>query len=114
MSIITYPADTLYDAVLARGDLTETPMERMARETRERAAQALQEFVEDIEWMAHTGETSEGCAERRGVTLDAIRKRLATAGRLDLMDVFRRNEIERHGAPLGEIRQWDKTPRRVA
>lgn len=103
--MLVVPAPTLLEAA-QNGHLGgETPMERAARQSRERAAAALAEFVEDVEWMAEAGETTEECAERLGVKVPSLNKRLYNNGRSDLWDRLRRNEVVRFGETLGERKQ---------
>lgn len=104
MSLMVLPAPTLADAA-RRGHLGgETAAERGARIAHEKAAQDLAAFIEDVEWMADTGESTEDVARRRGVTANAINKRLTRAGRTDLWDRLRANEVRRFGETLGDRR----------
>lgn len=49
-------------------------------------------FVEDVEFMAATGETWEGALRRLGLAGDALEKRLKRAGRTDLGTTLRRRQ----------------------
>lgn len=47
-------------------------------------------FVEDVEWLAETGETWEGALRRLDIKPHAAERRLERAGRADLIAAFRR------------------------
>lgn len=53
----------------------------------------LAAFVEDVEWMAATGETWEGALRRLGLAGDTCARRLERAGRGDLITALRRQEV---------------------
>jgi len=103
----------------------ETLLERKRRIEAERQARVRDAFVEDVEWMAHTGESTEDVARRLGVRAQSVSKRLGNAGRSDLWEALRRNEVARFGETLGERQRredsvahprapYSATPRSVA
>lgn len=102
--MVTYPTETLLAAVL-EGYWFETKVERRIREEAERNARVRAEFVEDIEWMASTGETTEGAAARIDVKPQSLNKRLYNAGRSDLWEKLKTNEIEKFGETLSDRRK---------
>lgn len=82
-----------------------TPEEResIAERNRQRALRVRREQMQDLEWMASTGETTEGAAHRMGVTTEALWKRTDKAGRSDLWERLRTNEVVRFGMTLGDM-----------
>ena len=99
---------------MARGNFGErTPAQMaaaaaMARSNTQRAKRRKREHLEDAIWMASTGETTEGAAERFGISTDALWKRLEGAGRTDVWEKMRDNERERFGETLGERKQRER------
>ena len=60
------------------------------------------ERIEDIEWMAGTGETVPGAAARLHIHPHSLRRELERAGRLDLFRKLLANHGD-HGQPPGFI-----------
>lgn len=66
---------------------------------RDNAERARAERIEDLEWMAETGESLAGAAHRLGLTLSALEHFLSRAGRLDLRAVLVGRNPHDHNAP---------------
>jgi hypothetical protein len=60
-------------------------------------------FVEDAEWMARTGETADGAAQRFGTDRHSLRQRLSDLGRSDLWRALKDNATTGTGARAGRI-----------
>lgn len=99
---------------MTRGNFkSPTPkgLEAIAKANRERALKRRREQMQDLEFMASTNETTEGAAERFGITREALWKRVDKAKRTDLWDQLRANEVRRFGAELHEIRAIERAGR---
>lgn len=92
----------------ARAAQSAANLAASAASTKARVANLL----EDVEFMARAGETTEGAARRAGYkTVDGLDKILRAHGRRDIWERLRRNEVERFGATLGEIASLEKAAR---
>lgn len=95
-----------------RAELRELLSDQRSRAAEAEAAEAVAAraaFIEDLAFMAATGETTEGAAERIGISADSLHKRLTAKDRLivrpDLWEALRRNEIRKYGVTLAQLRQ---------
>lgn len=97
--------------------------EVMSRKSKEAGAKRRRAREQDVEWMASTGETTEGAAERLGIRPEGLYKWTTDAGRPDLWEKLRANEVARFGGTLAEIRRIERAaeqkgkrigPRKVA
>lgn len=84
-----------------RSDSKETGLERVCRDAGRR-----RDLLEDLDWMIHGGETTEGAAKRlEYANPDNLWKALDRWDCLDRWEKLRRNEVARFGATLDEIKR---------
>lgn len=75
----------------ARGYCNRHYKHAIARAGAQRRASAI--HLEDVEWMANTGENWDRAAERLGVKESTLLRHLERAGRYDLIRKLQRREV---------------------
>ena len=81
---------------------------------RQARAAALAAWIEDVEWMAATGETVPGAAARLHINPDRLRNKLYDQGRRDLVARLLANADPGWTGPRGSIRSTGRPTRRAA
>lgn len=96
--------DPDYTAGCHDNPLESGPLVHAGQPIQDRHQAARASFVEDVEWMAATGETIPGAAARLHIHPDGLRKRLTAADRRDLLALLLANQDDRpYAGPHGVL-----------